>query len=126
MASLMSSVGRIADPLNEGLRVRHVANVGLITCASTDDPDEVFSRSELAEFDQIPILKRRRIVGVLERKTGVSRPLDDSVLVSSEEHLGKFIFTLKQQPYRLVVDGTAIRGIVTWSDLLKPPVLLFA
>jgi predicted transcriptional regulator len=126
MASLTSSVGRIADPLNEGLRVRHIANLGLITCDSTDNPEEVLSRSELAEFDQIPILKSRRIVGVLERNTRAFRSLDDSVLVSSEEHLGKFIFTLKHQPYRLVVDGTAIRGIVTWSDLLKPPVLLFA
>jgi hypothetical protein len=126
MAVSTQNIGRIANTLSEGLRVRHIANFGLITCNSTDDPNEVLSRSALAEFDQIPILEESRITGVLERKARVPRPLDDSVLVSADEHLGGFIFTLKHQPYRLVVDGTAIRGIVTWSDLLKTPVLLFA
>jgi hypothetical protein len=126
MASFTLSAGRIADPLNEGLCVRHVSTLGLMTCNSTDDPVEVLSRHEFVEFDQIPIIKTGRIVGVLERKAGISRPLDDSLLVSADEHLGEFIFTLKQQPYRLVVDGTTIRGIVTWSDLMKPPVLLHA
>jgi CBS domain len=126
MAASKPTVARIVDPLSEGLCVRHIANIGLITCNSTDDPNEVLNRSALAEFDQIPVLDKHHIIGVLDRRTMARRPLDDSVLVSADEPLGRFIFTLKYQPYRLVVDGTAIRGIVTWSDLLKTPVLLFA
>jgi hypothetical protein len=34
--------------------------------------------------------------------------------------------TVHQQPYRLVVEQTRIAGIVTWSDLLKVPVLVLA
>ncbi len=112
--------------LSEGLRVRHIAHLGLMTCKSTDDTDEVLSRPTLAEFDQIPIAEGNCIVGILERKGQRRRPLDDSLLVSADEPLARFIFTLKNQPYRLVVDGTVIGGIVTWSDLLKTPVLLFA
>ena len=112
--------------LSDGLRVRHIANMGLTTCDSKDDPIAVLSRPGFAEFDQIPVLEEGRITGILERKSEKPRPLDDSVLVSADEQLGSFIFTLSKQPYRLVVDGTAIRGIVTWSDLLKTPVLLFA
>jgi len=112
--------------LSEGLRVRHIAQLCLVTCKSTDDTAEVLSRPALAGFDQIPMAEDNRIVGILERKGQRRRPLDDSLLVSADEHLSGFIFTLKHQPYRLVVDGTAIGGIVTWSDLLKTPVLLFA
>lgn len=112
--------------LSDGLRVRHIAHVGLMTCDSKDDPASILSRPDLAEFDQIPISEKGCIIGVLERNTKLRRQLDESVLVSADERLGTFIFTLNEQPYRLVVDGTAIRGIVTWSDLLKTPVLLFA
>jgi hypothetical protein len=52
--------------------------------------------------------------------------LDDSVLVAADNPLSNFLHTVHQQPYRLVVDGTAITGIVTWSDLLKLPVTVFA
>ena len=120
------SIERMAGPLSEGLRVRHIANLSLMTCGSDDDMAEVLNRPSLVEFDQIPIVDGNRIIGILERNGKRRRPLDDSLLVSADEHLAGFIFTLKTQPYRLVVDGTAIKGIVTWSDLLKTPVLLFA
>jgi len=126
MAAATSNHRRMSGLLSEGLRVRQISNLNLATCKSTDDPAEVLSRPTLAEFDQFPILEGNRIVGILERKGKKQRPLDDSLLVSADEHLAGFIFTLKSQPYRLVVDGTAINGIVTWSDLLKSPVLLFA
>ena len=126
MAASAPKTHRVSGPLSEGLRVRHIANSGLVTCDSGDEIADVLCRHSLAEFDQIPILDRSRIIGILERNGKRRRPLDDSLLVSADEPLAGFIFTLKNQPYRLVVDGTAIKGIVTWSDLLKTPVLLFA
>jgi predicted transcriptional regulator len=126
MTAATSKIRRMSGLLSEGLRVRQISNLSLATCKSSDDSAEVLNRPTLAEFDQIPILDGKRIVGILERNGKKQRPLDDSLLVSADEHLALFIFTLKSQPYRLVVDGTAIKGIVTWSDLLKAPVLLFA
>ncbi len=126
MAGTKLGIRRMSSPLSDGLRVRHIASSSLMTCDSNDDMNGVLSRSEFAEFDQIPIVERNRIVGVLERKGKKRRPLDGSLLVAADEHLARFIFTLKRQPYRLVVDGTTISAIVTWSDLLKSPVLMFA
>jgi hypothetical protein len=54
------------------------------------------------------------------------RFLDDSILVSADAPLWHFIHTVREQPYRLVVEQTRITGIVTWSDLLKVPVLVLA
>jgi hypothetical protein len=91
-----------------------------------DAAEEVLARPELADYDQIPVRDCSRVVGVLERLSGKRKPLDESILVSADEALANFIHTVRHQSYRLVVDGTAITGIVTWSDLLKTPVLLLA
>ena len=48
------------------------------------------------------------------------------MLVSAEEPLPKFLPTLVSSPYRLVVRGVEIRGIVTLSDVAKLPVRLMA
>jgi hypothetical protein len=64
------------------------------------------------------------LVGTQSRRN--RRPLDDSVLVSADAPLWDFIHTVHEQPYRLVVEQTRITGIVTWSDLLKVPVLVLA
>lgn len=113
--------------LDEGLRVRHIANFPLIKCQADEDMEEAFLRPEYKDFDQLPITDGGRIVGIAERaEPRVRRPLDDSVLVAADNPLSNFLHTVHQQPYRLVVDGTAITGIVTWSDLLKLPVTVFA
>lgn len=110
--------------LNEGFRVRHIASCHLATCCKNDDREDVLRRPDFSDFDQIPIKDGDRIVGVLERDGDPNRPIDDSVLVSSEQPLTDFIRTLKSQSYRLVLTGTSITGIVTWSDMMKPPVFV--
>ena len=54
------------------------------------------------------------------------RILDDSLLVSSDEPLTRFVPLLKKDSYRLVLVGTEIKGIVTRSDIAKAPVRLLA
>lgn len=54
------------------------------------------------------------------------RSIDDSILVSAEEPLPRFLPTLEASPYRLVVNGVEIKGIVTLSDVAKLPVRLMA
>jgi hypothetical protein len=107
-------------------RVKHIASQSLISCDFNDDPKMVFAQSDMSGYDQIPVKKGRSIVGVIERKSEAIRYLDENLLVSEDENLNSLIFTMKRQCYRLVISGSKISGIVTWSDLLKPPVLLLA
>jgi PII-like signaling protein len=112
--------------LDEGLRVRHIAAFPLMTFPH-GDLGTILAKPELQDFDQIPITDGARIIGVLERSGSKElRRIDDSVLVSADDLLSHFIHTVHEQPYRLIVDKTAITGIVTWSDLLKLPVLVLA
>jgi hypothetical protein len=101
----------------------------LRVCSAEDELDDVLALPELAEYDHIPIKGKSGIAEILERDfpkstSGKSKPLDESILVSAEAPLASFIQAVRNQPYRLVVDGTQIKGIVTRSDLLKVPVLL--
>lgn len=119
--------------LETGLRVSHIATFDLRTCFPEQIVSEVFSDSALDTFDQIPVRRKGHIVGVLERGglpigTVGERmlPLDDSLLVSADQPITKFIALLGKRPYRLVLVGTEIGGIVTRSDLAKPPVRLLA
>jgi hypothetical protein len=113
--------------LDEGLRVRHIATFPVVTCAKSDGLKDVLLHPDFLDFDQIPITQGQRIIGILERSEPAQlRRLDDSVLVSADDLLSHFVHTVHEQQYRLVVDRTAISGIVTWSDLLKLPVIVLA
>jgi hypothetical protein len=96
-------------------------------CCAADDLCQVLSRPDLNGIDQIPITDDGPIVALWEHsREWKRRPLDDSILVSADAPLWHFIHTVHEQPYRLVVEQTRITGIVTWSDLLKVPVLVLA
>jgi len=120
--------------LTAGLRVVHIAALQLMTCEINQSIRQVFENPELNGFDYIPVSSRKRIVGILERERAADegtvkesmRALDDSLLVSADEPLTSFVQCLKTSPYRLVVKGTEIKGIVTRSDLIKLPVRLVA
>ena len=119
--------------LETGLRVAQIAEFNLKACTPDQEAGEVLGDPALADFDQIPVRHRSRVVGVLERGrlTASSvresmRLLDDSLLVSSDQPLTKFVPLLKRSPYRLVLLGTEIKGIVTRSDIGKAPVRLLA
>ena len=113
--------------LNEGLRVKHIAASPLLKCSLEDELAQVLARPDLEGIDQIPIMDDGRIVALWEHsREWKRRPLDDSLLVSADAPLWHFIHTVHEQPYRLVVEQTRITGIVTWSDLLKVPVLVLA
>jgi hypothetical protein len=113
--------------LDEGLRVRHIAAFPVLTWPKSDGLQEALLHPDFLDFDQIPITDDQRIIGILERSEPMQlRRLDDSVLVSADDPLSHYVHTVHEQQYRLVVDGTAISGIVTWSDLLKLPVIVLA
>ncbi len=55
------------NSLDEGLRVRHIANFPLITCKPQDDAESLFSRPDYEDLDQLPVEDENRIVGIVER-----------------------------------------------------------
>lgn len=120
--------------LEAGFRVSHIAAFDLEVCAPDMSVGTVLNDLNLKDFDHIPVREDTRIVGVLERgslnaagnvRDGMRR-LDGGMMVSAEEPLPKFLPTLTESPYRLVVQGTKIQGIVTLSDVAKLPVRLLA
>jgi len=118
--------------LNAGLQVWHIAASPLITCDAQDECANVLARRDLQEFDYIPVTRKGKIIGVLERDKAKSegtveeqmRTLEESLLVAAQTPLLWFIRELGNEPYRLVVKDGFIDGIVTRSDLQKLPVRL--
>jgi hypothetical protein len=127
-------LGVTMSGLEAGFKVFHIAAFDLELCAPDNLASEVLNDPRLKDFDHIPVKEGNKIVGVLERgsvkRAGSVRDnmrrLDGGMLVSAEESLPKFLPTLGQSPYRLVVSGIEIRGIVTLSDVAKLPVRLLA
>ena len=120
--------------LDAGLHVLHIATLDPLCCALSATVEAVKADERFHDFDHAPIVNDAGgIVGVLalnELAQGtvreVMRPLDDTMLVSANEPLARFLPMLAECPYRLVVQGTRIGGIVTRSDALKLPVRLLA
>lgn len=119
--------------LEDAFRVRHIATFHLYTCAEDEPVESVPER--YPDFDYVPVRDAQGcIVGVLDTdlRSGAlvrdhAQRLDDSILVSADESLARFLPLMSEHRfYRLVVDGTQISGIVTRSDALKLPVRLFA
>jgi hypothetical protein len=130
----IAAIEEVLQSLEDSLTVDLIAEYGVSMCEPTDIACEVFLRPENAFFDQIPV-KSDHIIGVLERGAAEStgqvsnamKPLHDSMIIASHTGLLTYIRFCIDPPYRLVVAGGGVEGIVTPSDLLKLPVrtLLF-
>ncbi|RIK15275.1 MAG: hypothetical protein DCC51_14900 [Anaerolineae bacterium] len=111
--------------LEQALSVGQIATFGFTTCDADDDPQEVLK--QYLDFDQIPVQKEGKVIGVLERGRGegattaeAMRPLGTDMLVAAEEPLLRFIPCLLEEPfYRLVLNGQKLNGIVTRSDIVE-------
>lgn len=125
--------------LEAGLHVEHIAAFKLRTCRPTATVASVLNDPRLESYDQIPVRNGIGIIGVLERTclmddadvreasvVKVMQPLDSSMLVATSHPIGTLIDRFGSRPYRLVVKGNDIKGIVTPSDFLKLPVRLYA
>jgi len=120
--------------LEKGLQIIHITTPAaqLLCCQHDEDITTVLTRSDLKPFDQIPIKKRDTIIGLLKKREcpeeakgpviEYMQPLGEKILVSADTPLLEFI---QDDPLdRIVIGGTKIYGLVTRSDLLKPPVSL--
>lgn len=115
--------------LEVAMPISLIATFELQICHTNNRIEEVLFRENLQIFDYIPVAKNDRIVGVLNRldtahtKIGLVRevmqPLDDSNLISANASLLSFVEDVDRHPYRLLLHGRRIVGIVTQSDLQK-------
>lgn len=120
--------------LENGLRVRQIATWDLVPCQPDDDSPSVAALMAEHGFDHMPVKVDGRVVAVFQCPTGEisgsvrdhMRLIDDSMLVSADAPVAQFIELAATNPYRLVVDGAGINGIVTRSDLHKLPVRVYA
>lgn len=118
--------------LETGLRVRHITTYDLKHRDPDANVEDVLTDPDLSDFDCIPVRDGASIIGYIQREANLSgsvrsqmRPIEESVLVSADLPLTQYMLLMPERPFRLVLDGATIRGIVTWSDLQKLPVRLF-
>jgi len=109
----------------------------LKTCKRDESVSDVLS-SNKSDFDFIPILDNSRdedrVVGLFHaadiRRKGITDgsvssfhlPLTEEYLIGSDASILDFVVQADSQPWRLVVSGSQIAGLVTLSDLQRLPV----
>lgn len=123
--------------LEGGAKVMLIATPkeSFVTCAAHAAASEVVDAPEYAAFDYVPVSSQGDIVGLFRRSgreahvppadgtvERLMEPLSEHNLISADAGIIDFLSEADRQPYRLVVKGTGIAGIVTLADLQKLPV----
>ena len=103
----------------------------LTTCHEGDRVEDVIRKTHEADYDYVPVTRREHqdeIIGVLKTKpdrTGNVQdelePLSEPLLIGGDASILDFVRQADKHPYRLVLAGTRICGLVTLSDLQKLP-----
>lgn len=118
------TVGLIATPRSD------------FVLASIDMPmDDVRSRAQAGPYDYLPVTDGGggSIVGIIdlrnnEVKNAAGRArdhylrLEERLLVGADAPISAFIAELEERPFRFVISGATVDGLVTVSDLHKLPV----
>jgi hypothetical protein len=107
----------------------------LVTAEASEPVADALRRAQPFGFDYLPVTTQQggAIVGLLEvvraaradhgaPVSALMDPLSASNLIGADAPLLSFVCAAHQHPCRLVLDGTAISGIVTLSDLPRLPV----
>ncbi|MCZ0936603.1 MAG: hypothetical protein OXJ54_15700 [Gemmatimonadetes bacterium] len=131
------------ETLHAGLTVKLIQTPrnDLVTCCPQERAAEVLDRNRAGNgsrreaYDYIPVEDRTEIVGLfrtIRRDENPSMegqvvetlmdPLSPKNLIGSDGTILDFLREVDDRPYRLVVSGNGISGLVTWSDLQKLPV----
>jgi CBS domain-containing protein len=121
--------------IERGMPVRLIGTLeGLVTTSPEESILEALQKIRLHDFDYLPVRlpDSQSIIGIVSAKmlqterdgvvAEVYQALGPDDLISAEASLLEFVWSVDQQPRRLVLQGTQIRGIVTLSDIQKLPV----
>ena len=135
----LSGYSKLFEPNSSWMSISLISTFNLETCNVEDPLEQVLNRKELEEFDYIPVRSKNSVVGVLNAKNlrdskntidsvnltieqldePIFKKLDESILISINGDIISFLKGSDISPFRLVLDGTEISGIVTISDLQK-------
>ena len=135
----LSGYSKLFEPNSSWMSISLISTFNLETCNVEDPLEQVLNRKELEEFDYIPVRSKNSVVGVLNAKNlrdskdtidsvnltieqldePIFKKLDESILISINGDIISFLKDSDISPFRLVLDGTEISGIVTISDLQK-------
>ena len=128
-----------------GLGVHLIATprVAFTTCTADEILVAVVERNRADHFDYLPVTEPKhssasrsdRIVGLIEiasflGETAVPlgsvrphvRPLSEEILIGADAGILAFVRDADRQPFRFVVSGPEISGLVSLSDLQRLPV----
>ena len=125
---------RTLGRIERGMPVRLIATLqGLITTNPEESALDALKKIKSFDFDYLPVCRSptQSMIGIVSaealkasdgRVADAFQPLGPDDLISAEASLLEFVWSADLQPRRLVLEGTEIRGIVTLSDIQKPPV----
>ncbi len=130
----MSHLSRSFDAAREATKAAsHVRLIGTfepeLVCAPADANADAWLADAPRDFDQFPVREGDRTIGLLVRGShsgravrGAMLPLSEALIASADMPIAELISRMKTPPYRLILSGDRIDGLVTQSDLLKLPV----
>lgn len=116
------TVARIATPKSQ-----------LETCTQ-NEPIAVVQLRNTRGYDYLPVEDDGRIIGLFHARPYRNDPpdhriigdvmdvLSDTNLIGADAAILDFLKEVEAKPFRLVVSGGGISGLVAWSDLQKLPV----
>ena len=129
MSQLAHSFEAAREATKAAFRIRLIGTFDPdLVCAPDDADAEAWLAQAPADFDQFPVREHNRTIGLLVRgqRTGRVRdamlPLSEELIASADTPIAELIPRMKSVPYRLILSGDRIDGLVTKSDLLKLPV----
>lgn len=135
IAALRTELEAALRAMEGSFHVQVIGTFGAdLVCAPADADVAPWLEAHGADFDQFPVKRGEETIGILHRycvhgSTSVRdamQPLREGLLVSADMPITDLIPQLRESPYRLVLRGAHIDGLVTQSDLLKLPVRLVA
>ena len=111
----------------------HVRLIGTfdpeLVCAPARADADAWLAAAPVDFDQFPVRESGRTIGLLVRGDHARQlvrdamlPLSEDLIASADMPIAELISGMKVLPYRLILRGDRIDGLVTQSDLLKLPV----
>ena len=111
----------------------HVRLIGTfdpdLVCAPAEANADAWLAGAPTDFDQFPVRDGHRTIGLLVHGHYPDRlvreamlPLSEELIASADMAIAELIPRMKTLPYRLILRGDRIDGLVTQSDLLKLPV----
>ena len=131
MTWAISSIENLRRVFTEGFSARDIAEP-LSSFDASNSAAEVLLVMEKHDFDLVGVRQEGGVVGYVERGdfSGVAcgehaRPFDASLLIPDHAPLADVVLGLAKSPRLFVRVLGAVGGIITMSDLQKPPVRMW-